>query len=69
MARAGMPPIECIRAATMNAATLCRMQDKIGSIEPNKFADIIAVEGNPLTNIEAMLKVRFVMKEGKTIDD
>lgn len=64
MRRAGLPPIECIRAATTHAAVLCRMQDKIGSLEPGKLADIIAVEGDPLADIEAMLRVRFVMKNG-----
>jgi imidazolonepropionase-like amidohydrolase len=67
MSEAGMKNADILRAATMNAATLLRMQDKIGSLEAGKLADIVAVEGNPLDDIRAMLKVAFVMKDGKTV--
>jgi imidazolonepropionase-like amidohydrolase len=67
MAEAGMKNDDILRAATMNAATLLRMQDKIGSLETGKLADIVAVEGNPLDDIKAMLKVTFVMKDGKVV--
>jgi imidazolonepropionase-like amidohydrolase len=61
----GMKPIEAIRAATTRASELLRMEKQIGSIEPGKFADIIAVEGDPLTDITALQRVRFVMKAGQ----
>jgi imidazolonepropionase-like amidohydrolase len=64
LVRRGMPPIDAIRAATVNAAELMGWSDTIGSIEAGKFADLIAVNGDPLTDITALLQVRFVMKEG-----
>lgn len=65
MTEAGMPPMESIQAATKNAATMMNMWDKLGSIEKGKIADIIAVDGDPLTDIKVMAKVVFVMKDGK----
>ena len=65
MVEGGMPAIEAIKAATVNAADLLGMSDILGTIEKGKIADIIAVTGDPLQNIEAMGKVSFVMKEGK----
>ncbi|MEI6409266.1 MAG: amidohydrolase family protein [Bacteroidota bacterium] len=65
MANAGMKPIDILYAATRDAATMLRLQDKIGTLETGKLADIIAVEGNPLEDIKAMNKVVFVMKDGK----
>lgn len=62
--RAGMPPIEIVRAATINAAELLGWQDRIGSIETNKYADIIAVEGDPLNDIGELQRIKFVMKDG-----
>lgn len=67
MSDAGMKSADILRAATLDAATMLRMQDKIGSLEVGKLADIVAVEGNPLDDIKAMLKVAFVMKDGKVI--
>jgi imidazolonepropionase-like amidohydrolase len=64
MTEAGMPMIEAIQAATWNAADLMGTQAILGSIEKNKLADIIAVDGDPITNAEAMGKVNFVMKDG-----
>jgi imidazolonepropionase-like amidohydrolase len=64
MTEAGMPAIEAIQAATWNAADLMGTQAILGSIEKNKLADIIAVEGDPIKNIEVMGKVNFVMKDG-----
>jgi imidazolonepropionase-like amidohydrolase len=60
----GIPAFETIKAATMNAATLMRIEDKLGSLEAGKLADIIAVSGNPLEDISVMIKVGFVMKGG-----
>ena len=65
MAQAGMKNTDILRAATADAATLLGIQNLVGSIEPGKIADIIAVEGNPLEDIRAMTQVKFVMKEGK----
>ncbi|CCH01007.1 amidohydrolase [Fibrella aestuarina BUZ 2] len=65
MVEAGMPPVEAIRAALMTNARLLGMETQIGSIEPGKFADIIAVDENPIQNIRTLQSVRFVMKDGK----
>lgn len=64
MVEAGMPAMAAIKAATIIAADLLSMTDKIGSIEKGKLADIIAVDGDPLSDIKAMKNVTFVMKEG-----
>ena len=64
MTEAGMPMIEAIQAATWNAADLMGTQAILGSVEKNKLADIIAVDGDPIKNIEVMGKVNFVMKDG-----
>jgi imidazolonepropionase-like amidohydrolase len=64
MTEAGMPPLEAIKCATVNAATLIGIADKAGTLEPGKWADIVAVEGDPVKDIHAMGQVRFVMKEG-----
>jgi imidazolonepropionase-like amidohydrolase len=65
MVEAGMPPMFTIQAATTHAAQLLKHEKDIGSIAPGKFADIVAVPGNPLDDITLMQKVDFVMKEGK----
>lgn len=64
MQEGGMPLIEAIQAATWNASDLMGTQSILGSIEKNKLADIIAVEGDPFANIDQMGKVQFVMKDG-----
>jgi imidazolonepropionase-like amidohydrolase len=61
----GMKPIDAIRSATVRGAELLRMESQIGTIEPGKFADVIAVEGNPLEDIGALGRVTFVMKAGE----
>jgi imidazolonepropionase-like amidohydrolase len=60
----GMKPLEAIRAATTVAAALLRMEGQIGALTAGAYADIIAVEGNPLEDIAALQRVRFVMKGG-----
>ncbi|WP_207496421.1 metal-dependent hydrolase family protein [Aridibaculum aurantiacum] len=65
MVEGGMPAMEAIRCATVHAADLLGTTATLGSIEKGKFADIIAVEGDPITNINAMENVRFVMKDGR----
>jgi imidazolonepropionase-like amidohydrolase len=62
----GMTPAQALRSATMTAAELLGMQDKIGSLEPGKFADVVAVPGDPMADVTQFEKVNFVMKEGKT---
>jgi imidazolonepropionase-like amidohydrolase len=64
MAEAGMPAIETIQSATMTPAKILNMDDKIGSIDIGKLADIIAVDDDPTQNIHTMENVTFVMKEG-----
>jgi len=60
----GMSEMDAIKAATITAANHLEMGKTIGSLEPGKFADIIAVDGNPLSNIEELYDVDFVMKNG-----
>lgn len=64
MAEGGMPAIETIRAATVHAADLLGMTESLGSIEKGKWADIVAVDGDPIKDIQAMGRMRFVMKGG-----
>lgn len=64
MVDAGMPPMEAIRSATVHAADLLKVQDTLGSLAPGKFADIIAVKGDPLADIKVLQDVVFVMKDG-----
>jgi imidazolonepropionase-like amidohydrolase len=65
MNEAGMPVLEAIKSATVNAADLLGQSDLIGSIEAGKAADIIAVSGDPVADVKLMTKVNFVMKDGK----
>jgi imidazolonepropionase-like amidohydrolase len=65
MVQAGMPPLFAIQAATTHAAELLKRQNDLGSISSGKYADIIAVPGNPLDDISLLGKVNFVMKDGK----
>jgi imidazolonepropionase-like amidohydrolase len=64
MVKWGMTPAQAIRAATSSAATLLDMQDKVGTIEPGKLADIVAVPGDPLKDVTVLEHVDFVMKGG-----
>ena len=65
MVEAGMPAMDVLVAATINAADLIDMTDSLGTIEAGKYADIIAVDRSPIDNIEELLDVDFVMKGGK----
>lgn len=69
MVRYGMPPIEALRSATSVAAQLLGWDDRLGTLEPGKLADIIAVNGNPAQDISAMHRVIFVMKDGVVYKD
>jgi imidazolonepropionase-like amidohydrolase len=64
MVEGGMPPIEALLCAMQNNANILSMGDKIGSIEKDKLADIVAVDGDPTKDIKTMLAVKFVMKDG-----
>lgn len=64
MHEAGMPVMETIKAATINAAELLGEKDKLGSIEVGKLADIVAVDGDPVKDVSVFGKVIFVMKDG-----
>jgi len=64
---AGMPSIEILRAVTTNAAEMLGWQDRIGAVEPGKFADLVAVSGNPIADITELERVRFVMKDGQVV--
>ena len=64
---AGLSPMDAIKAGTSIGAELLKWDDMLGSLEPNKLADIIAVPGNPLEDISALESPSFVMKDGKII--
>jgi imidazolonepropionase-like amidohydrolase len=64
MVKFGMTPGQAIRSATVTASELLGMEDRIGTIEVGKFADIVAVPGNPLADVTVLEKVDFVMKSG-----
>ena len=65
MVKYGMTPMQAIQAATHYAADLLSRADEFGSIKPGKHAVIIAVAGDPLTEIRLLENVQFVMKDGK----
>jgi len=65
MVEYGMTPMQAIQAATVHAAELIGWSDTVGAIEAGRFADIIAVEGNPLDDVRVLEDVAFVMKGGK----
>ncbi|HEX7136793.1 MAG TPA: amidohydrolase family protein [Vicinamibacterales bacterium] len=64
---AGMPPLDIIRAVTSSAAEMIGWQDRVGAIEPGGFADLIAVTGDPLSDVTELERVRFVMKGGVVV--
>jgi imidazolonepropionase-like amidohydrolase len=65
MVKYGMTPMQAVQAATSNAADLLGHSDEVGSIKPGKFADVIAVTGDPLKDVSILEHVEFVMKDGK----
>lgn len=67
MVKYGMAPIEAIRAATLNAAELMGWSGDVGAIEPGKFADLIAVDGDPLQDVTVLERVRAVIKGGQVV--
>jgi imidazolonepropionase-like amidohydrolase len=69
LTKRGMRPLEAIRAATVNAAELMGWEDRVGAADAGKYADLIAVEGDPLIDIAALQHVKFVMKGGVVVKD
>ena len=67
--QAGVPAMQAIRAVTSSAADMLGWQDRIGAIEAGKFADLIAVTGDPISDITELERIRFVMKDGVVIRD
>ena len=65
----GMTPLQAIRAATVNASEIIGWQDRIGAIEAGKLADLIAVDGDPFSDIKTLERVKFVMKGGKVVKE
>ena len=64
MVEAGMPPMKAIQSATLGGAQLIGIEKEYGTVESGKVADLVAVPGDPLTDISVMMKVSFVMKAG-----
>ncbi len=66
---AGMTPLQALRAATIETATMLGVEDELGSVEVGKIADLILVDANPAENISALRSIRFVMKDGQIVRD
>jgi imidazolonepropionase-like amidohydrolase len=67
MVKLGLTPLQAIQAATVNAADLLGWPGKVGSLEPGAWADIVAVDGNPLQDVTTLERVKFVMKGGDVV--
>ena len=67
LVKAGLTPLQSLQTATINAATLLDQSANIGSLEAGRYADIVAVDGDPLKDIKVMSKVVFVMKGGEVV--
>ena len=65
MVRYGMTPMQAIQSATVVATQLLQAEGDLGALEPGKYADIVAVEGDPLFDIAELERVKFVMKGGQ----
>ncbi len=65
----GMPPMQAIQSATLVAATLMGWEDQVGSLRPGRFADLVAVPGDPLKDLRVLESVPFVMKGGQVVKD
>jgi imidazolonepropionase-like amidohydrolase len=65
--KAGMPPIDIVRAVTTNAADMLGWQGRVGAIEPGAFADLVAVAGDPIADVTELERVGFVMKNGQVV--
>jgi imidazolonepropionase-like amidohydrolase len=69
MVKHGMPAAAAIQAATVNAADLLGLASEVGSVEPGKSADLIAVEGDPLADVTVLKRVGFVMARGRVVKE
>jgi len=67
MVRLGLTPLQAIQAATVNAADLLGWSGKVGTLEPGAWADIIAVDGDPIKDVTTLERVKFVMKGGEVV--
>jgi imidazolonepropionase-like amidohydrolase len=67
MVKLGLTPLQAIQAATINAADLLGWSDRVGALEPGHYADLIAVEGDPLQDVTTLQRVKFVMKGGEIV--
>ena len=67
MVEAGMPVMEALRAATVNAATLLRVEDEIGQLAAGYYADVVAVQGDPFSDVTLLESPEFVMKNGNVV--
>jgi imidazolonepropionase-like amidohydrolase len=65
--RLGMTPLQAIQTTTINDADLLGWSDRIGTLEPGKYADLIAVDGDPMKDITVLQNVKFVMKGGEVV--
>jgi len=69
MVQHGMTPMSAIQAATVNAADLLGLSSEIGTLESGKRADIVAVDGDPLTDVTVLTSMDFVMRDGRVYRD
>ena len=67
MVQMGLSPLQAIQAGTVNAADLLGWSDRVGTLEPGKYADIVAIQGDPLADIHLLENVQFVMKGGEVV--
>jgi imidazolonepropionase-like amidohydrolase len=67
MVKLCLTPLQSIQSATINDADLLGWSDKVGTIEPGKWADIVAVDGDPLADVTTLERVKFVMKGGEVV--
>jgi imidazolonepropionase-like amidohydrolase len=67
MVKLGLSPLAAIQAATVNDADLLGWSDKVGTIEAGKWADLVAVDGDPLADVTTLERVKFVMKGGEVV--
>jgi imidazolonepropionase-like amidohydrolase len=67
MVKLGLTPLQAIQAGTVNAADLLGWAGKVGSLEPGAWADIVAVDGDPLKDVTTLERVKFVMKGGEVV--
>jgi len=67
MVKLGLTPLQAIQAATVNAADLLGWSGKVGTLEPGAWADIVAVDGDPIKDVTTLERVKFVMKDGEVV--